>query len=252
MVAGAAIVLLVIIVIAVILFVITLALFIATANEQPSGTDKTSLLAAGAMIGISIPIIVVAAVFGVLYFTNLAKGKRSAGYLWLFIILSIVSGLMVIIASIIGFVIANQLSDTTQQRNLRAAGAMGLIGSGFFVIAFIVLVAIRRKAIPVDERKNYVGHSRERKQKEHGKQKEPKKSYLNTRQRAPEKVEHSVPQESHHVAEPAVQHSSPQAVSHPVSTPVAQSSDHWQPHQITTNGNTTTFTDNRNTTTLLP
>jgi hypothetical protein len=196
------------------------------------------------MIGISIPIIVVAAVFGVLYFTNLAKGRRSAGYLWLFVILSIVGGLMVIISSIIGFVIANGLTDSTQQRNLRAAGAMGLIGSFFFVIAFIVLVAIRRKAIPIDERKTYVGHSRERPQKEHGgHHQEPKKSYLNTRQHAPEKVEHTVPsshqQENHSKAQPEV-HSAPPAAKQ--ASPPAASSDHYQPHEITSTVTHTTTT----------
>uniref|UniRef100_A0A6C0CIS2 Uncharacterized protein n=1 Tax=viral metagenome TaxID=1070528 RepID=A0A6C0CIS2_9ZZZZ len=171
MVAAAVVVLLVIVVIAVILFVVTLALFIATSNDLGSGTNKTSLLAAGTMIGIAIPIIVVAAIFGVLYFTSLAKGQRKAGYLWLFIILSVVAGLLVIISSIIGFFVANGLTDYTQQRNLRAAGAMGLIGSLFFVIAFIILVVIRRGAIPTDQRKKYVKSG-----------KTEKKSYLNTHQ----------------------------------------------------------------------
>ena len=53
MVAAAVVVLLVIVVIAVILFVVTLALFIATSNDLGSGTNKTSLLAAGTMIGIA-------------------------------------------------------------------------------------------------------------------------------------------------------------------------------------------------------
>lgn len=163
MVAPAVIALLVIVVIAVILFVITLALFIATSNDLSSGSDKTALLAAGAMIGLSIPIIVLAAIFGVVYFNGMAKGKRNAAALWMFIIASIVGGLMVLISSIIGFVVANNLSDYGQQRNLRAAGAMGLIGSLLFVIAFIILVVFTRSKIPEAERKKYVKPAKETK-----------------------------------------------------------------------------------------
>ena len=87
MVAPAVIALIVIVVIAIILYVITLALFIATAN-QLSGTDRSSLLAAGAMIGISIPFIIVGAIFGILHFNQMYAGKRNNAYMWLFIILS--------------------------------------------------------------------------------------------------------------------------------------------------------------------
>lgn len=153
MVAPAVIVLIVVVVIAVLLFIIALALMIATANQE-NGSNKTSLLAAGAMIGIALPFIAVGALFGLMHFSAVAKGQKKASLMWLFIILSGIGALMVIIASIIGFAVGGNLSNSDLQRNVRAGGAMALIGGLFFVIAFILLLVLYRKGqIKMPQRK---------------------------------------------------------------------------------------------------
>jgi hypothetical protein len=146
MVAPAVIALIVIVVIAVLLYVITLALFIATAN-QLSGSDRSSLLAAGAMIGISIPFIVVGAIFGLLHFGQLYAGNKKPIYMWLFIVLSALGGTLVLIASIIGWVLGGRLSGD-QKRNVQAASALSIIGGAFFVVAFIMMLIIVKQKIP--------------------------------------------------------------------------------------------------------
>lgn len=150
MVAPAAAVLIVIVVIALILYVITLALFIATAN-QLDGSDKSSLLAAGAMIGISIPFIIVGAIFGLLHFGQLHAGKKNSLYMWLFIILSGLGALMVFIASIIGWVYGGKL-DGSQKRNVQAAAALSLVGAALFIVAFIMMLILAKRQIPQDTR----------------------------------------------------------------------------------------------------
>lgn len=142
MVAPAVIALIIIATIAVILFVIALALFIATANQLEEGnSDKTTLLAAGAMMGIAIPFIIVGAIFGVMRFSSLNKGEKKPVATWMFIILSSIGGILVFISTIIGFAVASHYDDD-KKRNLQAAGAMAMIGALFFVIAFIVLLVV--------------------------------------------------------------------------------------------------------------
>ena len=150
MVAPAALALIVIVVIAVILYVITLALFIATAN-QLDGSDKRSLLAAGAMIGISIPFIVVGAIFGLLHFGQLYVGKKNPLYMWMFIIMSGIAALLVFIASVIGWVYGGRL-DGTQKRNVQAASAFSIIGAAFFVVAFVMMLILAKRKIPEETR----------------------------------------------------------------------------------------------------
>jgi hypothetical protein len=150
MVAPAAVALIVIVVIAVILYVITLALFIATAN-QLDGSDKRTLLAAGAMIGISIPFVIVGAIFGLLHFGQLYAGKKNAAYMWLFIILSGLAAILIFIASVIGFVYGGRL-DGAQKRNVQAASALSIIGAAFFVVAFIMMLLLAKRQIPEETR----------------------------------------------------------------------------------------------------
>lgn len=150
MVAPAALALIIIVVVAVILYVITLALFIATAN-QLEGSDKSTLLAAGAMIGIAIPFIIVGAIFGLLHFGQLYTGKKNPFYMWMFIIMSGIAGILVFIASIIGWVYGGRL-DGTQKRNVQAAAALSLIGAAFFVVAFVMMLILVKKKIPEDVR----------------------------------------------------------------------------------------------------
>ena len=142
MVAPAVIALIVIAVVAIILFVIALALFIATANGLPdSNSDKNTLRAAGAMMGIAIPFIIVGAIFGIIRFSALNKGERKAGATWAFIILSLLGGILVLISTIIGFVVGTHYDDD-KRRNLFAASALAMIGALFFIIAFIILLVV--------------------------------------------------------------------------------------------------------------
>jgi hypothetical protein len=160
MVAPAVIVLIIIAVIAVLMFIIALALLISAANQE-SGTDKTSLLAAGAMIGIAIPHVIVGALFGVLYFNGLQKGQKKAGLMWLFIILSGLGALVLIISSIIAFVVGGRLFDSDRQRNVRAAGAMALIGGLLFAIALVILLVMSKKGmVSIPSRKKVTSPSK--------------------------------------------------------------------------------------------
>jgi hypothetical protein len=97
------------------------------------------------MIGIALPLIAVGALFGVMHFSNVSKGQKKAGIMWLFIILSALGGLLVLISSIIGFAVGNNLFNSDHQRNVRAAGALALLGALLFIIAFIVLLVLNRK-----------------------------------------------------------------------------------------------------------
>lgn len=150
MVAPAVVALIVIVVIAVILYVITLALFIAT-GEQLSGTDRQALLAAGAMIGLAIPIIIVGAIFGLMHFSQLYAGRKKPAYMWLFIILSSLGAILVFIASVIGWVYGGRL-DGTQKRNVQAASALSVIGAALFVVAFIMMLIIVKQQLPKETR----------------------------------------------------------------------------------------------------
>lgn len=142
MVAPAVIALLVITIVAIILVVIALAIFIATSNGlDDSNSDKNTLRAAGAMLGIAIPFIIVGAIFGVIRFSALNKGERKAGATWAFIILSLLGGILVFISTIIGFVVGTHYDDD-KRRNLFAAAAIAAIGALFFVIAFIILLIV--------------------------------------------------------------------------------------------------------------
>jgi len=159
MVAPAAAALVVIVVIAIILYVITLVLYVTTAN-QLEGTDRQSLLAAGAMIGISIPLIVVGAIFGLLHFSQLYVGKKNPAYMWLFIIMSSLAAILVFIASVIGWVYGGRL-DGTQKRNIQAASAMSIIGAAFFVVAFVMMLILAKRHVPKDTREKIKAAKRE-------------------------------------------------------------------------------------------
>lgn len=151
MVAPAVVALIVIVALAVLLYIITLALFIATA-EQLEGTDKQSLLAAGAMIGIAIPFIIVGAIFGFMHFSQLYVGKKKPAFMWLFIILSGLGAVLVFIASVIGWVYGGRL-EGTKKRNVQAASALAIIGAAFFVVAFIMMLIIVKQQLPKETRK---------------------------------------------------------------------------------------------------
>ena len=140
MVAPAVIALIIVASVAVLLFIIALALFIATANQLDAGSgDRTPLLAAGAMMGIAIPFIIVGAIFGVIRFSALNKGEKKAGALWAFIIFSAIGGILVFVATIIGFAIGSHYDDD-KRRNLFAASALSLIGALLFMVAFLILL----------------------------------------------------------------------------------------------------------------
>jgi hypothetical protein len=165
MVAPAAVALIVIVVIAVILYVVTLALFIATAN-QLEGSDKRSLLAAGAMIGISIPFIVVGAIFGLLHFGQLYAGKKNPLYMWMFIIMASIAAILVFIASVIGWVLGGRL-EGTQKRNVQAASALSIVGAAFFVVAFIMMLILAKRKVPQDTRDRIAAAKKEGKSYEY-------------------------------------------------------------------------------------
>lgn len=150
MVAPVAAALIIIVVIAVILYVITMTLFITTANKL-DGTEKSTLLAAGAMIGIAIPLIVVGAIFGMLHFGELYRGKKKPLYMWMFIIVSSIAAALIFIASIIGWVYGARL-EGSQRRNVQAAAALSLVGAGAFAIAFVMMVILAKQKIPGDVR----------------------------------------------------------------------------------------------------
>lgn len=143
MVAPAVIILVIVLVVVIIHFVIAMSLLIATGNQETS--NKNSLLAAGAMIGIAMPIIAIGFIFGIMHFNAVNKGQKKASLMWLFIILSSLGGILVVISSIIAFAVGNNLTDSVRQRNARAAGALALIGGGVVIIAFIILLVLFRK-----------------------------------------------------------------------------------------------------------
>jgi hypothetical protein len=150
MAAPASLTLIIIVIIAVILYIVTMSLFLSTAYKL-TGSDRSSLLAAGAMIGIAIPLIIVGAIFGMLHFGQLYAGKKNPMYMWLFIILSALAGIMVFVACIIGWALGGRL-EGTQKTNVQAAAALSMIGGALFIVAFILMLLLAKKQIPKDTR----------------------------------------------------------------------------------------------------
>ncbi|MFS8158696.1 MAG: hypothetical protein ACMG6E_00520 [Candidatus Roizmanbacteria bacterium] len=139
---------------AVILLISIIILFVIGGKDYLSD-KKNNLLAAGAMLSIAVPMAIVSAIITGVFISRKSQGKDVKGLFWTSIILSIITGILVIIAAIISFVTANQIRSLfpDDARSLDAAGAMMLIGFVIFIVAFFVFVFRARMRLAPEERK---------------------------------------------------------------------------------------------------
>ena len=153
----AVIVAIVIIIIAVIFFMICLGIVFAAGNKPELSGKRGQLVAGGALLSISIIMSIVIAILTGVLISNRSKGKDARGLAWTVTIMSIITGILLVIGLVVIFVTANQLNATRgdDARSLQAAGALGLIGIVMLFVAFLLFIFNAFKQLPKPERKEY-------------------------------------------------------------------------------------------------
>jgi len=142
------IVLIVICVLCIIFFAIALALILTGAGTVPD-SDSTSVTAAGALIGISIPFAIIAVILGVMWVNKKSKGMGNTRGLGIaFIVFSVLASILLIIGVIITFTVAGK-GNTAQ---LEAGAVFAILGFILFIVIFIIVVAKKRKTMTSQER----------------------------------------------------------------------------------------------------
>lgn len=146
----------VILIICAIFFIISLIIVFVVGRKPELEAKRSQLLAAGAMLALAIPMAVVAAILTGSLISQRSKGKDARGLAWAVLIISIITGILLVVSSIIIFVTANQINPTNADdaRSLQAAGALSILGFVLFAVGFFLYVFRAYKKIPKTQRKS--------------------------------------------------------------------------------------------------
>ncbi len=131
-------------ILATVFFIIAIVITAVTGNKQTDDISRQQALQASAgLMGISIIFVIVSMILGSLFIGSRKSCVKSTGLNVSFIIVTIILFIMLLIALITNFVIANQLAEEGNDgdaASLRTAGALVIIGLVFYGIGFVIAI----------------------------------------------------------------------------------------------------------------
>lgn len=150
------IVVIVLIILAIVFLIIAVAILFGFGNRADFAEKRGQLLAAGAFFLIAAPIAIVTTI---LIFSAISRRKKELPTTTLMravLVMSIIVGVFLLIASVITFVTANQIGGS-EAAGLRAAGAFGLLAFLTYAVAFIIILVRGFKKQDTKEGGTYYG-----------------------------------------------------------------------------------------------
>ena len=145
----------VIVIVAAIFFIIAISISFSLAGHPDLEWRRSQIAGAGVLLALAAPMAIVSAILTGSVINARSQGKEGRGQAIAATILSIVTILFVIIASILLFVTANQIDNgrPDEAASLRGAGALSILGLVLFTVGFAMFMFRAYKKLPKAERK---------------------------------------------------------------------------------------------------
>jgi len=133
------IVVIVLIILAIVFLIIAVAILFGYSGKPALADKKGQLAAAGAFFIIAAPIAIITTILISSAISKRKKGLPTANLMKVILVMSIIVGVFLLIASVITFVTANQVGGS-DAAGVRAAGAFGLLAFLTYAVAFIIIL----------------------------------------------------------------------------------------------------------------